>query len=362
MEGYRKDKDTELLLIHSNTLQPIYKQYGQCIVNEPGWQIEDDIMNMTYCHTKDVVPVYRKINTNVQNINTEKLKQIYDIASILVSNVQDYNINNLINHLDNSGISEDAMNKYAQQKINDDASKCIPIVFCLLKRYNIERQQTGHAEISNKLTNVFGIPTIPKCLAYIKLKEYLIKVVNSKYSGNMIMLSHCLYHSEILFTDYFPIHFFDISEFYYHAYQLLINNGTRLDVYNALQLSKTVSNLKNMGYMILNFEPITIKHKLLNYVDNQFICQDTKNRIALFLHLVAQYDLTKGILITPTSKQFCVYKCYIKLNILPPDSFDKKVFDDQIYAFAEFKKLINNIKTLMLSDNVEVQQWVNHLY
>ena len=365
---YRENcKDVELSLMNSNTLQPIYKQYGQCIANQPGWQVEDDIINITYNrYVEEVVPVYRtqpKLENMTVNENT--MTNIYRIAIELVryelgkykSTINNRNLIRLLYAMD--GVNEDALGKFAYNKVDEDykVTYYIPLVFSCLKRYNQNRSESipPKMDIDENLTNAFwrsdfNINIYP---VYNQLTNDLNVLIYDSGIENIKLLNTCFYvDTEILFKDYITKHV-SIGECYYHICNLLRRGSNVADLYNVLQMLTWFNSNDILSYKS------SFTEKLID-----FICQYdvlNKNRIVLLLHLVNQYNHQRGILITPTGKQYYTYVVVNHLTLAFPNTFNSRLYDDQVYAFAAFKQLINNVTNLIISDDASVQCCVDRL-
>ena len=376
MERYRYRetcKDVELSLLNANTLQPIYKQYGQCTANQPGWQKEDEIMNLTYKrHVEELVPVseirllaaYRTTLKQNITIDYDNMQKIYDLAYHYVSDWSthpNYNqhISKILNEMSKYNITEDMMTNFAYQKIKCEKSHYVPLLFSCLKRYNIDKQVSTitTTKTTTNLTEALGIELMVTQDTGPVYQELInkLEILKDMFIGEVTPLN-CILYSD-MYKNTKP---FNLNEFYQHAYRL-IYDGNHLDLFNAVQMLEK-QNLLNLGQQILKYDIITFKDMYLYFFNTNYNTLNTKNRIALFVHLVDKYNSLRGSLITPLCQQYFARLNYIKLNLAVPDTFNKKLFDDEVYAFSAFTTLKKNVITLIKSEDFGVQEAVDYIY
>ncbi len=321
-----------------------------------------------------LVPIYRSLKSKPEP-DIHVMEKIYDKAYSAMTCLNDKHLIILINILKKEkNISADMMGKFA---IKYDSYTSI--LFGLLKRYFIDSKNTVSTNIltistneDNKLTQALGIQNtifnFIVCPSYTALKNNIRKL-NHIHKQEADLLSQSIYNGASVLFEGYPSYFNLMNkkyELYNTAYKLLIQNGCTQDIFNLVQIiaAEKVLNIteKDIGYSVLTYIPQTLKEKLVYLCDINYTSLKTKNRIALFLHLVEQYNNQRGDKLTPTGKQLYSYGYQKDLNLALPDSFNTLLFDNHYYAFEEFDQLRNNVITLMQSDDENVKNCVDQIY
>lgn len=354
--------------------------------------------------------------------NKHLMEQLYTSAYEFVDyelNIKqpDLNINttnflmllqNMKNAHDNCGITADCMGTYAYKSYDrDTTNKYIPLLFCCLKRYLLTVQETKEdldlelfSTKNENLPHIFGVENfktinseqLPDAaqLKGIFFKKYpaqnhlcsKLKILMSSDTFNHTRntLTRCLYTSEqqILFSNYSNGDYTDLKkEFYDKVYSLLIKNGSSQDIYNILMMIEKakeqgdIQKESDLGRAMLNFDPTeTTMETVMRWFNTSYSAIDTKkynaidtkNRIALFCNLVEKYNNAQPHKLRPTPLQYFCYNRQKELDLALPDSFNSKIFDENSYAFDEFKKFREYVIELMDTSNQEIQLYVNCVY
>ena len=349
------------------------------------------VMQKLYSDTYDVTNHYGSKYTH-------RIKLIRNLdLSILIESMNDRRNNNNIN--------EDRMGQFAyheQSKLFSRGDEITTIFFSCLKRYRLtieskpeelpytcNNQETKNTISNEYLAQALGITDVKNTKkqsllltytylrdfpAYLALADSFINIFRHTYETRNNFAT-CLHSDEkIVFKDYLSATYVHLkNEFYKKAHDVLChysnfntnnNNEVTADaLYNFLQIIETaklkhdIKSEKNLGYDILGFEPTT------GYFDGEnYSSIKTKNRISFFCQLIGEYNRNRAHKTTPTGKQYDCYRLKKETNAALPDSFTSTVFDENIYAFKAFKKLIKAVEILIKISDETVQLFVNKVY
>jgi hypothetical protein len=294
----------------------------------------------------------------------------------------------LMNKAKSNNITEDFMGKLAYKC----GKKITSLFFSCLKKYMITISTTKEQlpfdsytlYTNTKLPQALNLPyknpseeeikTIPFFHpAYINLSN-----TTHKIERHHSKLCDCLYsNTKILFDDYPEYNdVTDFSDFYHYARDLSIPyelyeywpdcDSYISNVLNLIERIKKIehtSSQKDICHKILNFDPTqTFKGIIRDFFLHNYATVTKKNFLVILYTFAEKYNHARGDKKTPTYKQYkaCLYQKNLDLAL--PDDVDATLFDDNMYAFAEFSQLIDNVKILAKADAYDRQQCVNQLY
>ena len=147
-------------------------------------------------------------------------------------------------------------------------------------------------------------------------------------------------------------------------------NSRLYDVIKIIEAGTTLIPEKqeyDFGYDIIESE-LTTTEKLFTFlspvagkIHNTFY---TKKLIGILCLLIKKYNNQRKDKKTPTYNQFEAYNefRYYNSDFALPDSCDNTLFNKTIYAFDEFKELIDNIRILTNSSDENIQECIDQFY
>jgi hypothetical protein len=356
-----------------------------------------------------------RTNNPKKTDKNDLMSQLYQVArnldyrfdsSLITTHKSLINFITLMNEVKRHRISEYDMVRFISQQ--SDYYTPVTFYFHCLKKYNAAKEKlpfTAH-ELDNELCldndlaqlfriqyKYYSIEDIQKkltsCPAYINLIDTLRVAANSdSYSGNHYVLYTCLWYSgtKNLFNGY-PEYYNIITnfdDFYSEAYKNLCADYD--SIYNFINLIACIKNIE-IGHIkkiknknetekhyffsvyffskILNHNPIQeiigIKYNPLN---EDSISMSTKHRMALIYKCIELYQYHQKNLYnkkTPTGKQLKAFLSFQRLDISLPDGFDKRVFNENEYAFKQFHELSENIATINNANDAAREQTVKKI-
>ncbi|HLW73303.1 MAG TPA: hypothetical protein VKR54_04625 [Candidatus Babeliales bacterium] len=271
-----------------------------------------------------------------------------------------------INQAHSMRITEDVMGKFAydnQRHIGGIVSVSTALFFNILKTYNAAVRVTNETLPFNKNQNdVYS--AFQKHIAFFNA-HHILKILLQEYTTETKHnLATCLYEDANVLFQYSQNFYTDVkTEFFKRAHNVLFSNGDKYELYELLPIietTKTLSNIYQENHLqsgITDFEPTeTIKEKIYNLFDAKHSANNKKDSIMLLCKFMKTYSDARGKKAIPTLKQFYAYQLQKNLNLALPDSFKLTIFNEDMYALAEFGQLLDNITDLIKPDNHNVQK------
>ena len=368
------------------------------------------------CSAVELQPVYKQTNksdeqekksllrTNSLRPNTELMQELFDTTAYFVTDEkrnnnlqQDLRKNQFVivienmNNARNNNINEDLMgqftynNKKGFEGTNYEIiDSLFPLFFLLLKKYTSTVSQTGEqlplhfkktrlkdilnpeSHINTSCNNA-AIPnaysdldTYPAFFKLIHATRYAVEQLSMESINSFI--DYVYGNKSIPFHNYSQTSYKDLkNEFYTKAYYFLIgNNNDMQTLYDLIQMIDTAKNNKDINTEndlaegILGFEPDLSGVALLaSWFEPTHYVKNIKKRIALFCLLVRQYNNKRLTKITPTLAQYHVYTVQKSLDL---PVLENSLFDENVYALAEFVRLYKGtelLRTIMDEDTID---------
>lgn len=307
-----------------------------------------------------------------------------------------------MNNAKNSGIHEDSMGRFAYNKkevwtINDiDMTPFYSLFFSLLKKYNLTVHETGEQlplHFGAKKTRLKDILTTSSDTnkqivasntththndfltypAFFQLTCALRHAMQELDAESVKIFTTYLYENDgILLQDYSQGSYVGFkNEFYTHAYNMLLHNGNTYDLYHLIQMidkAKNVGNIHNeddLATSIIGFDPFPSFTELFcRFFDSKHSPENIRQYISLFCALVKKYNNARLTKITPTATQYKAFTVQKELDIaaVHESLCNNALFDENRYAFAEFKELLESTELLKYESENKVNQHFDTLY
>lgn len=354
-----------------------------------------------------LVPIYRHSNANnlqeqkpfltINSLrpNTKLMQQLYDNVCKFIQKRQNntqikenrklVRLIQAMNYAKKENIHEELMGQFAYNKSNWDSLNPgvqATLLFTLLKKYNVSILNTNemiplHFDTKEKtnLTKIINTAhysntkqlshNIDEYQAFFQLTYDIRHTLEQLRLGQIRQFATYLYGAQTkLLEDYSQGSYSNLeNEFYTNAYHMLLTTGTH-HLYHLIQMIEQAKKLnainnesdlsKKINGLIINESIIT---QLMSIFDSYYEMDNAKKRITLFCKLAEKYNTARGTKTTPTVNQYQAYEVKKTLNITLPDScYDKDLFDDNIYAFDEFKQLLKDTAILIHASEEEINQ------